>query len=379
MKKLMIISMLFVVSIANAQWIQDTSCTKEAKVVANQAIEYLTNLEYQPALGAANAALLLDEDCGCAKLTLAAISSKNPAWGSRFKKLDEIDVSKLTSEEKVWYALLRLSNDDEMTKLQKSLQGKFPNSPLLHFLGTSIQDFTSYKVFAEKFPKFSGSAYNMISYGYMSGAFGDENFAEATRYIEMSKKLHDGPNAFDSMGEHYASIGAYEKALEAQLIAVDYGVFASPYANNAQLYKAKSTKEEVRATVIEHQKAMQAAILKGDYVAYQKFEHPEITVTSGDSNLKPFYVLTKMQFLEDAPLIWGAFDLSDMNVYFSPDMKTAVVTFNADSSFTIKETKKKTIYATRGSATWVATADGWKILHSNFSPRKGKKGLPKMD
>ena len=124
---------------------------------------------------------------------------------------------------------------------------------------------------------------------------------------------------------------------------------------------------------------MQAAILKGDYVAYQKFEHPEITVTSGDSNLKPFYVLTKMQILEDAPLIWGAFDLSDMNVYFSPDMKTAVVTFNADSSFTIKETKKKTIYATRGSATWVATADGWKILHSNFSPRKGKKGLPKMD
>ena len=100
MKKLMIISMLFVVSIANAQQIQDISCTKEAKVVANQAIEYLTNLEYQPALGAANAALLLDEDCGCAKLTLAAISSKNPAWGSRFKKLDEIDVSKLTSEEK---------------------------------------------------------------------------------------------------------------------------------------------------------------------------------------------------------------------------------------------------------------------------------------
>jgi hypothetical protein len=71
MKKTIIIPMLLLATIANAQWIQDASCSKKAKIVANQAIEYLTNLEYLPALGAAESALLLDEDCGCAKLTLA--------------------------------------------------------------------------------------------------------------------------------------------------------------------------------------------------------------------------------------------------------------------------------------------------------------------
>ena len=106
MKKILIIPALLIVAVVNAQWIQNSSCDKKANIVANQAIEYMANLEYLPALGAANSALLLDENCGCAKLTLAAISSQNPKWGSRIQKLDEIDASKLTSEEKAWYDYL---------------------------------------------------------------------------------------------------------------------------------------------------------------------------------------------------------------------------------------------------------------------------------
>jgi tetratricopeptide (TPR) repeat protein len=370
--------MLLLASIANAQWIQDSSCNKKAKIVANQAIEYLTNLEYLPALGAAESALLLDEDCGCAKLTLAAISSQNPKWGSRRDKLKGINTAALSSEEKGWHAYLMAPNEGR-AELQKSLQTKFPNSPLLHFLGTSIQDFTSYKVFAEKFPSYAASAYNMISYGYMSGSFGDNNIVEAKKYVEMSQKLHNGPNAFDSMAEHYASVGEYDKALEVQLKAIDFAVFASPYGTNAQLYKAKKSKDEITQVIIENQKAMQDCILKGDYESYQKFEHPEITVTTGDSNLNPFYVFTKDDLNSEAPMTWNAFDLSNMKVYFSPDMKSSVVSFDADGSFVMNESEDTIEYATRGSATWVATADGWKILHSSFAPRKGKNGLPQLD
>jgi tetratricopeptide (TPR) repeat protein len=378
MKKTITISMLLLASIANAQWIQDSSCSKKAKIVANQAIEYLTNLEYLPALGAAESALLLDEDCGCAKLTLAAISSQNPKWGSRRDKLRGINTAALSSEEKGWHAYL-MSPNEGRAELQKSLQTKFPNSPLLHFLGTSIQDFTSYKVFAEKFPSYAASAYNMISYGYMSGSFGDKNIVEAKKYVEMSQKLHNGPNAFDSMGEHYASMGEYDKALEVQLKAIDFAVFGSPYGTNAQLYKAKKSKDEITQVIIENQKAMQDCILKGDYESYQKFEHPEITVTTGDSNLNPFYVLTKDDLNSEAPMTWNAFDLSNMKVYFSPDMKSSVVSFDADGSFVMNESEDIIEYATRGSATWVATADGWKILHSSFAPRKGKNGLPELN
>lgn len=360
----------------NAQWIQNSSCDEKSSIVSNQAIEYMANLEFLPALGAANSALLIDEDCGCAKLTLAAISSQNPEWGTRFQKLNAIDSSKLTTEERAWYEYLMLRSGDERASFQQIIQNKFPNSPLLNFLGASNKDFNSYKSFADKFPSYSSSAYNMISYGYMTGAFDDNNIEEAKKYIERSKTLHSGPNAFDSMGEHYASIGEYDKALESQLTAIDFAIFGSPYSDYAQIYKAKMSKIEIIEDIKENQKTMQKAILIGDYEAYKKFEHPEITVTTGDSNLTPFYILTGIEVTEEDPLTWNSFDLSNMEVYFSPDMKSSVVTFDADGSFTTKESKTKVDYATRGSATWVLTPEGWKILHSSYAPRKGKNGLP---
>lgn len=379
MKNILIIPALLIVTVVNAQWIQNSSCDKKANIVANKAIEYMANLEYLPALGAANAALLLDENCGCAKLTLAAISSQNPKWGSRIQKLDEIDTSKLTTEEKAWYDYLRIVDNLKRPEFQITIQNKFPKSPLLNYLGTSVNDFNSYKLFAEKFPTYSSSAYNMISYGYMTGAFGEINMEEAKKYIEMSKNLHDGPNSYDSMGEHYASIGDYEKAYESQLMAIDFATFASPYAKNAQLYAAKMSKDKTSQTIIDNQKLMQAAILDGDYESYKEFEHPEIVVTTGDSNLNPFYVFTKDNLNENAPMTWNAFDLSNFEVYFSPDMKSSVITFDADGSFTMIDSKIKFDYSTRGSATWVSTTEGWKILHSSYAPKKGKNGLPDVN
>ena len=103
MKNIITLIALSFTMFINAQWIEDASCNKKASIIANQAIEYVFNLEYMAAFGSANSALLLDENCGCAKLTLAYISSANSTWGSRAKKLKEINTSDLTSEEKAWF------------------------------------------------------------------------------------------------------------------------------------------------------------------------------------------------------------------------------------------------------------------------------------
>jgi tetratricopeptide (TPR) repeat protein len=371
---LTLVALCFTVML-NAQWIDNTSCNKTSALITNQAIEYAMNLEYMAAFGAANSALLLDKNCGCAQLTLAYLSSSNPNWGIRAKKLKEISVTKLSAEEKAWYNYM-LASSEEQKALDTSLVSQFPKSPLINYLTTSMQDFNSFKVFAEKFPLYSSSAYNMISYGYMNGSYGKEDTVAAMEYVKMSQNIHDGPNSFDSMGEHYAAMGDYENALNTQLKAIDFATFASPYRTKAQLYYAKIEQKDISEKIIADQEEMQKAIMNSDYESYKKFEHPEIKVSTGDSNLNPFYIITKEDIINDNGITWNSFKLFNMDTYFSPDMKTAVITFEADGNYTIIETNETVPYATRASATWTNTDDGWKILHTSFAPRKGKNGIP---
>jgi len=373
-KRITLIALCFTI-VVNAQWLQDTSCNKKAELVANQAIEYVVNLEYMAAFGAANAALLLDKDCGCAKLTLAYISSANQKWGSRMTKLDAINIESLTAEEKGWYDTMRASKE-EKTSLETSLANQFPKSPLLNFLSTSMQDFNTFKTFAEKFPNNAATAYNMMSYGFTNGGFGENDTTKAMKYVSMAQQMHDGPNAYDSMAEHYAAMGDYENALKNQLKAVDFGTFSSVYSANARLYYAKINAGKMGIEIQQMQKDIQQAILEGDYQGYKEFVHPEIKVSTGDSNLNPFYIYTEKDVKTNPEITWASFVLSDMQTYFSPDMKTAVVTFVADGQYTITATNSTIEYATRASSTWCNTDDGWKILHTSFAPRKGKNGIP---
>ena len=359
----------------NAQWMNKTSCSKKASLITNNAIEYAMNLEHMAAFGAANSALLIDEDCGCAKLILAAVSSNNENWGSRSEKLKAINTTKLSPEEKGWYQYLAASSEDRQV-VSMGLASKFPKSALMNYLVTGPQDFNSFKVFAEKFPSYASSAYNMMSYGYMRGDFGKEDTTNGMKYVKMSQDMHDGPNSHDSMAEHYASNGDYENALKAALKAVDYATFASPYMKTAQLYYAKKNKKSISDKVIALQESMQKAIMSGDYEAYKKFEHPEIKVPTGDSNLNPFYIYTEKDVVIDTEITWEFFTLSNMETYFSPDMNTAVITFVADGKYTFIDNAKTVSYATRGSSVWNYTDDGWKVLHTSYAPRKGRVGIP---
>ena len=65
---------------------------KKLQKLLNKAIDHLANLEYMMAYAMANAALLIDDDCQCAKLIKAGATSAAADWGSRKEKLDDVDV-----------------------------------------------------------------------------------------------------------------------------------------------------------------------------------------------------------------------------------------------------------------------------------------------
>ena len=374
MKKILLLLVLST-SISSAQWVQKTSCDKNAAIISDQAVEALTNLEYTMALGMAKAALLIDSDCGCAQLTLAAISSPYPKWGSQKSKLAAIDVSKLSEEEQTWHTYLMASSEDR-DAVAKIGASKLPNSPLINYLTTKSKDMNSFKSFAEKFPKNAASSYNMMSYGYLNGAFGETNKEMAMKYVKQAQQLHDGPNSYDSMAEHYATLGDYEKALELELKAVDFATFGSTYWRSAQTYRAKLNQAELSEKLMQMQRELQAAIMADDYTTYSKFEHPDIVHKTGDSNLNPFYVFDKSSFGGSEAVVWNNLDLNDMEVSYAPDMQTAVMTFYGSGSYVFKESKEKVIYSTRGSSVWVRTAMGWKIMHTSWAPNKGGNGIP---
>ena len=375
MRKL-ILFLLLSSSIAKGQWVQKTSCKKDSEKITNEAIESMANLEYLTAMGMAKAALLLDPNCGCAQLVLAAISSPNPNWGSQKTKLEAINVSKLSAEEKTWHNYL-MATREERPAAAKAAVVKHPESPLINYLTTSPTDFSTYKTFATKFPKQSASSLNMLSYAYLRGDFGEPNEEMAMDYVKRSQKMHDGPNSYDSMAEHYASIGAYEKALEAQLKAIDYAQFASPYGNFARIYYSKVNQTALSEQLIKNQKELQDAILASDYETYSKYEHPDIKHITGDSNLSPFYEFDKTSLKNELNINWNRFELENMEVNYSPDMKTAVLTFYASGSYTFKETQKEIPYSTRGSSVWVNTGQGWKVMHSSWAPSQDGIGIPK--
>ena len=101
---------------------------------------------------------------------------------------------------------------------------------------------------------------------------------DAMEYVIKSQKMHNGPNAFDSMAEHYASLGEYDKAVENQLKAYDYATFTSPYQPKIGEYWRKANKNQLIKDIEKLQSDMQDAILKADKEAFKKFTHPDLSL-----------------------------------------------------------------------------------------------------
>ena len=96
MKKTILTSIMTLAFLVNAngqQWIEDTSCNKNASKIVNEAITSLSNLEHLMAVGMAKAALVVDDNCECAKLVLAAAALEIRTGEQELKNLKQINVT----------------------------------------------------------------------------------------------------------------------------------------------------------------------------------------------------------------------------------------------------------------------------------------------
>jgi ketosteroid isomerase-like protein len=372
MKKTILTSLMtfiFLLNVNAQQWIENNSCNKKASEIVNEAITSLSNLEHLMAIGMAKAALVVDKDCECAKLVIAAAASNNADWGSRDDKLKEINLKKLSEVEKAWYSLLSTPNDKFNESAGKALDNH-PNSPLINWINAR-QDMDLNKAFAEKYPSLASGAYNTIAYAFAR----DGDFDSAYKALDYSLRLHEGPNALDSRAEIAVMEGDYQKAFNNQLKAFDYAPFASPYQPKLVTYSRNLNKEKLIKNLKEAQTNVQDAIENQDLEEWKKYISEDMMVTSGDSSLSEFYLQTEEQFLEKRNFTWDSFDLRDMEVDFSPDMNTAVLRFYANGAYTFNETNEKVEYSTRASAVWISTGSGWKMVHANWAPFGGS-GIP---
>ena len=133
--------------------------------------------------------------------------------------------------------------------------------------------------------------------------------------------------------------------------------------------------EDIVRTLKENAVNLQEAILTRNSEEFNKYVDKNIARSTGDSNLSKFYTMSTENF-DVAPAVkWGDFDLYDINVALSPDSRTAVLTFYAKGDYTVGE-GDNVDYSTRASSVWIATENGWKIMHSNWAPFGGGDGIP---
>lgn len=372
-------SLVLMFSVNAQEWISDSECKSESAKIINQAISHLVNIEQSVAVGMAKAVMISDKKCECAKLVLAAAASGNQDFGSRKAKLSEVNVSKLSLEEKAWYDLLvaTTTEEDDWTSTYDKALADFPNSPLINWLSTSTEDWSTYSNFATNFPANSASAYNMLAYAHAYGEIGDgPDYDAAFASLDKLEKLHNGPNSYDSRAEIAAMKGDYETALNNQLKAFDYATSSSPYQYNLPVYWRKVNESDVSNGLIEAQKNMQNAILEGNVEDFSKYISDDFDLVTGDSNLGDFYNFSTDNIAQDQNYTWNSFDLRDFKTHFSPDMRTAILTFYASGSYTFTDSSEEVAYSTRASSVWIATDQGWKCAHANWAPYKTGTGIP---
>ena len=383
--KNLITTLLIITSfnMSSQKWINDSNCDSQSYKILNEAITHLANLEQLTAVGMAKAAKMSDSGCECANLVLAAAAATDANWGTRKAKLEAINTQLLSSEEKAWYDLLvetTKGEDNTWSDVYSDAISNFSDSPLINWVGIggTGAGWDGYMAFSKKFPENSSAAYNMIAYGYAYGEYGDEpDFEAAYESIDKSMELHQGPNAMDSKAEIAAMEGKYQIALNNQLKAFDYAFFASPYQPKLQIYYRNLVKENLSNNLKEAQKAVQKAILDRNYDEFKKYISEDMQLVSGDSNLQDFYEFNESSFSRGANVNWDNFDLRDIDVDFSPDMGTAILTFYADGSYSVGDSDEKVDYSTRASSVWIATDSGWKTVHTNWAPYGGGSGIPK--
>lgn len=379
MKKIYLTAGLCLITmVASAQWLTDMSCNKKAGEIANKAVAHFVNLETSLAVGMADAALMVDDKCGTAKLVLVN-SALGGEFGSRAEKVKALDTKKFTDEEKAWYAVLS-APDSENEKVRKEIAAEYPEVPLFAYWASVIDDNGKDGLadYVKTFPDYASPAYNVMSYRYAQGYYGEPDMDKAIETVKKVFLTHDGPNAHDSMAEHYALMGDYDSAFKQQVMALDYAAGpASGYGFNATTYYRHNDQQTITDTLEALTKRRIAFQMKNDSENLKKFYSEKAGMIACNSNMEACEFLATWQ--DEPPMAnWKRWDVSDWEIHFSPDMRMAITTFNNDGEYTLVGSEKPVAYKTRASEVWIDD-NGWKLMHSNFAPLAIGSGIPKTE
>ena len=379
MKKIYLtVGLCLLTTIASAQWVTDMSCNNKAEEITDKAITHFVNLERPVAVGMAKAALMIDEKCGSAKLVLIN-TAMSGEYGSRTAQLEKLDTKKFTDQEKAWVKVMSASNE-EFEGTTKQVAATYPDVPLFAFWASvSLEDGKDKLAeYVLAFPEYASPAYNIMSYRYADGTYGnDSNMPKAVETAQKIFLTHNGPNGHDSIAEHYATKRDYKKAFEHQLKALDYAGTGSAYSYNAQIYYGHTNKTAFTDSIKSKTNQRIKFQMNNDSENLKQFYSDKIGMIGCNSNMEPCVFYSSFEE-EDVNHTWNRWNVVDLKVYFSPDMKTAVTTFDNDGEYTMKGSDKPIAYKTRASEVWFFD-NGWKLMHSNFAPLAIGSGVPKTE
>lgn len=358
---------------ANAQWIETTSCKGESHEIANAAVSHLANIERLIAVGMAQAALVVDENCGTAKLVLALSAA---GAGTRPEKLAALDASSFSAEEQAWLSIATAEQEAAEAVLEAALEAH-PESPLFRYVEASrAGDPTAYQAYADAYPATSAAALNSLAYAYSGGELGEENIEKGMEILDLAMSIHSGPNLMDSKAEHYAMMGDYVSAREWQIKAYDYAADAgSGYLQKLLVYNRTVNADQLREAVIERAKGRLASVVEEGNGAAASFITTSAEVTACDSNMEPCYVMVDGRQPGD-PVDWERWDTFDHIVTFNPSYDAAVVSYRNEGEYRVSGSDELTSYRTRASEVWILEGGEWMLWHSNFAPLSGGVGIP---
>lgn len=361
-------------NIAYGQWLPGKSCNSTASDITDQAIAHMVNLETPFAVGMANAALMVDPNCGTAKL-LKINAAMAGNFGDRAEQLENLDTSNLSETEMVWYNIM-VNSQDDWQGVRMTAASEHPEVPLFQFWGAmaSEDQLAALEKYAEDFPDYASPAYNMISYGY---SFNDEvefDLDMAVETIEKTIAMHDGPNAYDSRAEHYAEAGDFEKALESQLQAMNYAAGPSAYQRNAGIYWRSSNQEAWSDSIKAYTEERIGYTMTNDAEGSLKFMPETMSMIGCTSNMNPCMAIDEP--MENTSFTWNEWEVDDINVYFNESMEMAITTYTSRGNYTMNDSGDEVDYHTRASEVWQLEDGGWKLVHSNFAPMPDGDGMP---
>jgi len=361
---------------AQSSWFGNTSCSDHGAAIADQALVSFINVERTMAIGMARAALLIDEGCGIAKLVQA-----NASGDSQDALLSEASEMSLSSDERLWLDLMQ--SDDPWQPAATAIVDSGNKAPIFAWMSAWDSDkgtvAENMEAFVEAYPDHAASAYNMLAYAYAGPGWGIEeaNMVRALRYLDLYDAAHEGPNAADSRSEILWNAGEKAGAWAAIRSAVDKGGNPSMYADRAgTIWRAMNEENLAKAIHEQVQAFWSGSDEEADVEARAALLAPNSSHC--DSNMEACYRATKDEVLAalGAGAEWLSLEVSDVDVTFNSDYRTAVATHMNAGQY---KTGDGTVvdYQARASSVWSLDpwSGDWLLIHGNFAP-SGGAGIP---